>query len=356
VTVTATPAHAHGGDPTVVTAISAVTPPLPAGVVIQVRTTVSEQMIVANPTATWLVILDPDGAPFLRVSRRGAFGNLTNPYYHRTLNPPDVPPRIPQAASGGAHPPEWLRLGKEANWGWFEPRLHPFQPGTEPATTGVLATWRVGMRYGNEPVAVTGTLRRDPVLGGFIAGLDPPPAGLQVSVGQGPIPALLLVAPPQREVVVVGSDGQDFLRLDARGVFANTASPEFAQNPNFGARTGSAQGWVRVGAPGRILWQDPRLTYRADRPPEVVIRAERVADLGTWTIPLRVDGQPATLHGSLTWVPAGTRPVSAGGSGPPWSALGMVAALGAVLAGIALLARRRASLNRDGADTGESVA
>jgi hypothetical protein len=212
------------------------------------------------------------------------------------------------------------------------------------------------MRYGNEPVAVTGTLRRDPVLGGFIAGLDPPPAGLQVSVGQGPIPALLLVAPPQREVVVVGSDGQDFLRLDARGVFANTASPEFAQNPNFGARTGSAQGWVRVGAPGRILWQDPRLTYRADRPPEVVIRAERVADLGTWTIPLRVDGQPATLHGSLTWVPAGTRPVSAGGSGPPWSALGMVAALGAVLAGIALLARRRASLNRDGADTGESVA
>lgn len=50
--VTAGPALAHAGDPTLVTRLDGVTPDLPAGVTVDVRSTTSHQLVVTNPTAT----------------------------------------------------------------------------------------------------------------------------------------------------------------------------------------------------------------------------------------------------------------------------------------------------------------
>lgn len=146
----AVPAHAHGGDPTLVPLLREVDPALPRDVLVQVRTGYSEQMVVANPTPEPLTVLDPEGAPFVRVSADGVFGNVTAPFFHQTANPPEVPPNLPEDARPGAES-RWVQLSRGSEWGWFEPRLHPFTPGSEPVggrpgeqRREVLANWDVG--------------------------------------------------------------------------------------------------------------------------------------------------------------------------------------------------------------------
>lgn len=343
----APPAVAHGQDPTLVPVIDAVTPALPADVVVQVYTGVSEQMLVGNPTATVLTVLDPEGTPFLRLSKSGTFGNVADPFFHRTLNPPDVPPRIPASARDGAKP-TWVRLTRGGEFGWFEPRLHPAAPGTEtggPASGTVVSRWDVGMQFGKSPVQVTGSLQRQAVTGSFVPVAEPRSDELRVSVVPGKVPGLLLIAPPERRIVIAGTDGQDFLRLDRTGVFANTLSSNFRDNLDFLDRAGARTGWVKVGEPGRVRWLDRRLQYGADRPPDVVERAGKRAELGRWEIPLTVDGTAAPVLGTLTWIPAGAALTSPdqGTNVLPY-AIG-----GAVVAGVAALAvvgrrRRHAAL------------
>jgi hypothetical protein len=334
----ATPALAHGGDPTLVPVIGSITPALPADVIVQVRTGVSEQMLVANPEQNVLRVLDPDGTAFLQVSRAGVFGNVTDPFFSETLNPPDVPPRLPAGARAGAKP-RWVRLSQTDAFGWFEPRLHPATPGTEP-NSQVVSQWSVRMLWGSIPVTVNGTLERQAVTGTFVADPDPRRDDLQVTVAQGRVPALLLVAPPGRTVVVLGVDGKEFLRLDPTGAWANTESRNFRDNIDFTDQAEGKSGWVRVGEPGRICWLDTRLQYVADRPPKVVERAEKTAQLGRWVIPLRVDGTSSELGGTLTWLPITALPQKSSGGGMPWvAASGGAVALG--IGALAVVARRR---------------
>jgi hypothetical protein len=339
----ATPAPAHGTDPTLVPVIGSITPSLPPDVVVQVRTGVSEQMLVANPEAKVLSVLDPAGAPFLQVSQAGVFGNVTDPFFSTTLNPPGVPPVLPAGARPGADA-HWVRLSASDAFGWFEPRLHPATPGTEPAGA-VVSSWTVGLRWGALPVMVSGTLQRQAVTGTFVADVEPARDGLQVTVAQGRVPALLLVVPPGRTVVVVGVDGVDFLRLDATGAWANPASQSFRDNVDFTDQAEGRTQWVRVGDPGRIRWLDTRLQYSADRPPAVVARENKTAQLARWAIPVRVDGAPARLAGTINWLPNDALPHRDGHGGLRW----VVAGGAGVVLGVAVLAvvaRRRSGAAR----------
>ena len=340
-------AVAHGGDPSLVTVVDSISPALPPEVIVQVRTTISEQVLVANPTGTRLEVDDPQGRPFLRVSRKGVFGDLADPYYHQTLNPPDVPPRLPSYARPDAKP-RWLKISATSAWGWFEPRLHPFAPGAQPSAPPrqengrlVLADWTIGMRYNDRPVTVAGVLAREPQLGSFQATLDAPPDGLQVAIGQGPVPALLLKTPRGVPVTVQGADGLPFLRVDDTGAYANPASRSFRETSAFANGPRRGDGWARVGGPGAVSWTDPRLAYAADRPPEVVVKAERTALLGRWQIPITVAGQNRNLTGTILWLPAGARPGLDGGNGgiPPW--VWPLGALAAVVAGGLVFRNRR---------------
>lgn len=343
----AAPAFAHGGDPLLVTALETVTPALPPEVVVQVRTTVSEQVLVANPTATTLEIGDASGRAFLRVSQAGVQADTTNPYFHRTLNPPDVPARVPDTATQDAEP-RWQELSKDSAWGWFDPRVHPFDPGApapapvrEEEERTVLADWTIPMRYGSQDVSVRGVLARQKALGGFRTTVDPPPEGLTAAIGQGAVPALLLRVAEGASATVEGVDKVPFLRLDSGGAYANSRSRTFRENPKFAVFPVDRDGWARVGEPGSVTWQDPRLAYEADRPPAVVARAERTAELGRWRIPVTVDGRAAALTGRIEWVPAGTDPLGTrsdgGGDAWRWPVLGVGAALVVAL----LVARRR---------------
>jgi hypothetical protein len=331
-------ALAHGTDPTLVPVIDSISPALPAGVVVQVRTGVSEQMLVANPARDVLTVLDPDGTAFLKVSSAGVLGNLADPFFSETLNPPDVPPRLPTEARPGAKP-HWVQVSQTDAFGWFEPRLHPLAPGTEPNST-IVARWTIGMRMGSVPVTIMGALERKAVTGTFVAEPDPRRDDLQLTVSQGRVPALLLVAPPGRTVVVLGEDGKDFLRLDAEGAWANTESRNFRDNIDFTDQAEGRTGWVRVGESGRVRWLDTRLQYSADRPPAVVEREGKTAQLGRWTIPLRLDGASAQLGGTISWLPNNALPRKRSDGALTW----VVASGAVVLVGIAVLAvvgRRR---------------
>jgi hypothetical protein len=341
----AAPGWAHE-DPTLVSRLTEVRPALPAQVLVQVR---SEQMVVANPTATPLTVLDPEGAEFLRISSAGVFGNLTAAYLHATANPPEVVPRIPAQARPGAEP-QWVPLSQGDTWSWFERRLHPQvpespdMPGVPDGDSGsrpqVLASWQIGLRYGDQPVTVAGVLERRPMTGTFRATSDPRDDQLTVQIGQGVLPAVQLQVPSGRPVTVGGLDGLPFLRLDDAGVAANPASAHFRDNPQFADLPTGPDGWVRVAAASPMIWLDSRLRYPADRPPDTVATGHQVVELQRWTIPLTVDGEPRILTGSIEWIPSTAVPGTAPTSGIPWITVGLGIAAAALLATLIALRRR----------------
>ncbi len=344
----AVPAWAHGDDPTLVALLTEVRPQLPPDVLVQVRTGFSEQMVVANPTDIPLTVLDPDGVAFLRISSAGVFGNVTARYLNATANPPDAPAPLPAQAQPGTEP-RWVPLSRGDAWGWFERRLHPFVPGEEPgsgsAQRQVLASWQVGMRYGDLPVTAVGVLERRPITGTFRATADPRDDRLDVAVGQGRIPAIQLQVPQGRAVTVGGLDGVPFLRIGPAGVAANPASVHYQDNPQFQSLPTGPDGWVRVAEAPPVTWLDSRLRYRADRPPDDVAADNQVVELARWRIPVTIDGEQRTLTGGVEWIPAAAVAsivrAPAPDSGFPWItvALGAVAALLVALIGLLLRTR-----------------
>src|SRR5581483_3341602 len=94
--VLAPPASAHQTVPGVVDVLDRVVPPLPAGVTVQVAVSVSDQLVVANPTPTDLVVLGDDGEPFLRIGAQGTFANLRSPTWYRDNDPTGSTPPPPK--------------------------------------------------------------------------------------------------------------------------------------------------------------------------------------------------------------------------------------------------------------------
>lgn len=344
------PAWAHGDDPTLVSLLTAVRPALPRDVLVQVRTGYGAQLVVANPTGTALTILDPDGVAFLRISSAGVFGNINDRYLDETANPPDAPDELPPQPRAPAEP-RWVPLSRGDTWGWFERRLYPALPSGQPVgATGpagvalqrqVLASWQVGMRYGDRPVTATGVLERRPILGTFRTVADPRDDHLDVSIGQGQLPAIQLRVPPGRAVTVDGRDGVAFLRIGPAGASVNPGSLHFRENPQFQGLPVGQDGWVRVGDGSPVTWLDSRLRYRADLPPDDVAAGHQVAALDRWSIPVTVDGQRRALRGTVEWVPSElAAPDRPSGSGSPWTTAGLGAGAAALLAALGVLLLR----------------
>ncbi|HEY2766009.1 MAG TPA: hypothetical protein VGJ13_18665 [Pseudonocardiaceae bacterium] len=344
------PAWAHGDDPTLVSLLTAVRPALPRDVLVQVRTGYGAQLVVANPTGTALTILDPDGVAFLRISSAGVFGNINDRYLDETANPPDAPDELPPQPRAPAEP-RWVPLSRGDTWGWFERRLYPALPSGQPVgATGpagvalqrqVLASWQVGMRYGDRPVTAIGVLERRPILGTFRTVADPRDDHLDVSIGQGQLPAIQLRVPPGRAVTVDGRDGVAFLRIGPAGASVNPGSLHFRENPQFQGLPVGQDGWVRVGDGSPVTWLDSRLRYRADLPPDDVAAGHQVAALDRWSIPVTVDGQRRALRGTVEWVPSElAAPDRPSGSGSPWTTAGLGAGAAALLAALGVLLLR----------------
>jgi len=345
------PAQAHVGDPRLRTVLDAVQPPLPAGVQVEVASSVAEQLVVANPTATVLTVLDTGGAPFLRISRAGVLGNLASLDFYTTANPSASSQGVPKAvlATGGRGAPRWAQISSGDSWGWFDHRLHPAAVAV-PRTDAVarLFTWSIPLRYGEQSVTVSGHVDFRPLLGSFQASALPPPAGLTVQVLQGRLPGLLVVADPTRKVTVAGRDGEQFLRLEgsakvAMVVQVNLHSRTYiedqqARGRNPGLPSPTPRFVPVSGARGpSYSWLDARLQYPDPEPPAAALRSSSPTVIRRWSIPVTVDGAAATLDGEIRWVPNREDPLAAPAHrGPPWwwyitGAVALGTALGAAL-------------------------
>jgi hypothetical protein len=119
---------------------------------------------VTNHTGREVMVLGYAGEPYLRVGPAGVFENRRSPatYLNRArINPAPPPPD----ASADA-PPLWRRIGDGDTVTWHDHRAHwmgatdPPQVKAAPDRTQVVVPgWQAELRFGNQPVRVSGDLR-----------------------------------------------------------------------------------------------------------------------------------------------------------------------------------------------------
>ena len=117
-----------------------------------------------------------------------------------------------------------------------------------------------------------------------------------------------------RTITFLAASGEPYLRIGPDGVHGNFASPSFYDaNVPEGASQFPSQAkagpdvppiWRRINREPNWGWYDHRLhPANASLPPEI-IRANKVAVVGRWSVPIRLDDQPGEIRGRLEFQPA----------------------------------------------------
>lgn len=156
-----------------------------------------------------------------------------------------------------------------------------------------------------------------------------------------------------KDVEILGYDREPYARILADGtVEVNLNSPSHYLNEDRYADVAlpdradrkAAPAWDEVGTDGRFEWHDHRSHYMSEgTPPQVKDKSEKTK-IFDYTIPLRVDGQPAKIDGTLYWQGRDTGvPIL------PFVALAVVVLLGAVV----LVRRRRGEGEKERPDDGK---
>lgn len=136
------------------------------------------------------------------------------------------------------------------------------------------------------------------------------------------------------EIVVLGYDGEPYLRVGPDGVWRNTHSPAtYVNQDRYTASTldpradpDAEPDWEQISGDSSYYWHDHRMHWMAPVLPPLVREGPAESQLvQPWTVPFVVDGQELELTGELWWVP--------GPSPWPWIGLGLVLSLPA-LAGL----------------------
>lgn len=137
-----------------------------------------------------------------------------------------------------------------------------------------------------------------------------------------------------RDVLVLGYEGEPFLQVGPDGVFENRRSPTAQQGLRDGVvplrqSPGDASAppeWVEVDGGRTVTWSDHRAHWTGIGVPPWVAAAPDQAHvaIARWTLDLRMAGEPITVVGELLWVP--------GPSQLPWVLVGALALGAGVLA------------------------
>ena len=123
---------------------------------------------------------------------------------------------------------------------------------------------------------------------------------------------LQLTNTSDHDVVVLGYDGEPYLRIGPRGVYENRRSPATYLNrtrlgtdrPPASADSSAPPEWRRVNGGRTARWHDHRAHWMNSEPPPSVQRASDVQHLiQRFTIKLRSDGETLRARGDVYWVP-----------------------------------------------------
>ena len=111
-----------------------------------------------------------------------------------------------------------------------------------------------------------------------------------------------------RTVVILGYQGEPYLRFDGTGIYANTLSPAVYLNRfrrSRGLKPGEADPdapprWRKVGEGASYEWYDHRVHWNKSVAPRGVRRhPDLVQKVIDWSVPGRVEGQPFAITGLL---------------------------------------------------------
>ena len=122
---------------------------------------------------------------------------------------------------------------------------------------------------------------------------------------------------PQRhnasDALILGYQGEPYLRVGPSGVYENTRSPSVFLNRSqtVGATVPSSYDaqappeWHRTGRGREVSWHDHRVHWMGGVSEPQVVRSSpgRSHLVSNWVVELRIRGQQVTVRGDLRWVP-----------------------------------------------------
>lgn len=145
-----------------------------------------------------------------------------------------------------------------------------------------------------------------------------------------------------REVIVLGYDGEPYLRFAGGAVYRNVRSPAVYLNADryalgevpASADPESTPVWRRVTSGSSYEWHDHRIQWMSTiAPDEIRADPDSPRHVFDWEVPITVGGRPAAIAGSLDYVPAADGPAA-------WVFVAASLPLAAALLAWALLRRR----------------
>lgn len=143
-----------------------------------------------------------------------------------------------------------------------------------------------------------------PVASSYLATIGRLPQALQAKVVDGD-QRMWLRVPAQQTVVVLDYRGAPYLRFSPAGVEANRNSSMYYLNqtpvaltPPSNLTAGTAPSWLSLTRGHEYGWHDGRLHALA-----TVALAPWARFVGTWRVPLVIDGRPTAITGGLWYAP-----------------------------------------------------
>lgn len=294
---------------------------------------------VRTRTPFELMVLGPQGEPFLRIGRDRSFGNVRSPYFGPAMNP-----SRPAAPSPGGPDPLWKPVSAAVGTRWYERRAA--YAGHAPPNAGessLLQTWRVDALVRGSPVQLTGEIRWRPVRGRIepsVSRIAPSDPSIEVRALPGPIPAIQLRNGSGRTIEITGRDGKPFARIGVDGVEINVNSATYRDTRSLPPAASASVKFERQ-QQSVLVWLERRAAYEAEIPEKVQAAGKRVR-LREWTVPGTIGGSPFEIVGATEWIPIGSLPSGTASEDgfPLWTVLGSIAGAGLVLAAVPLLLKR----------------
>ena len=154
---------------------------------------------------------------------------------------------------------------------------------------------------------------------------------------------LLLRNASDRDVVVLGYEGEPYARVDADGgVWVNTNSKAYYINAERDGKVAVPEDvdskgeprWERQAGTGRFEWHDHRMHWMGEGDPPMVKDEDVRTKIYDWTVGMRVGDRPGAIAGTLFWTPTPS-------SSLPLAAIFAFAGLVIVLCIVVFVVRRR---------------